>query len=77
MLKGYCLKAKTWGNYVMVTCSSTTKGLRKQTLTEVRPVYLYVDSVHEITWSENSFQELVLPHDYKQILLAFVHAQLS
>lgn len=77
MLKGYCLKAKTWGNYVMVLCSSITRGARKRILTEVRLVYLYVDSVHEITWNKNSFNELVLPHDYKQIVLAFVHAQLS
>ncbi|KAJ0115112.1 hypothetical protein J7T55_001521 [Diaporthe amygdali] len=40
-------------------------------------VYFYIDSVKEIIWNEDSFNQLVLPQDYKQIVLAFVHAQLS
>lgn len=50
---------------------------RSMVLTAAHPAYFYIDSVKEITWNEDSFNQLVLPHDYKQIILAFVHAQLS
>jgi hypothetical protein len=46
-------------------------------LTASVSAYFYIESVKEITWNEDSFNQLVLPHDYKQIILAFVHAQLS
>lgn len=38
---------------------------------------LYVDSIGEIEWSINAFKQLVLPHDYKRIVWAFVEAQIS
>lgn len=37
----------------------------------------YVDSVSEIRWNLEAFERLVLPHDYKQIIWAFVESQLS
>ncbi|KAF6220900.1 hypothetical protein HO133_002580 [Letharia lupina] len=37
----------------------------------------YVDSVREIRWNLEAFQRLVLPHDYKEIIWAFVESQLS
>ncbi|KAI7777894.1 hypothetical protein LA080_002946 [Diaporthe eres] len=38
---------------------------------------LYVDSIGEIEWSSDAFKQLVLPHDYKRIVWAFVEAQIS
>ncbi|XXH01683.1 hypothetical protein Hte_008044 [Hypoxylon texense] len=40
-------------------------------------VYLYVDHVKDIVWGVDAFEQLVLPHEYKQIVWAFVDAQLS
>lgn len=40
-------------------------------------VILYVDSIGEIEWSSDAFKQLVLPHDYKRIVWAFVEAQIS
>lgn len=40
-------------------------------------VYLYVDHVKDIVWNNDAFEQLVLPHEYKQIVWAFVDAQLS
>lgn len=40
-------------------------------------VILYIDSIGEIEWSTDAFKQLVLPHDYKRIVWAFVEAQIS
>ena len=40
-------------------------------------VYFYVDNIREIRWNVEAFQRLVLPHDYKEIVLAFVESHLS
>ncbi|KAL9616492.1 MAG: hypothetical protein Q9160_008635 [Pyrenula sp. 1 TL-2023] len=37
----------------------------------------YVENIHAISWSENAFPKLVLPHGYKDIIRAFVQEQLS
>ncbi|KAF2733347.1 P-loop containing nucleoside triphosphate hydrolase protein [Polyplosphaeria fusca] len=37
----------------------------------------YVDGVHDINFSTEAFPRLVLPYDYKELLLAFVASQLS
>ncbi|ETS81506.1 hypothetical protein PFICI_06508 [Pestalotiopsis fici W106-1] len=39
--------------------------------------YFYVDQIRDIIWNQGAFDQLVLPHDYKQIIHAFVDAQLS
>jgi hypothetical protein len=39
--------------------------------------YFDVDLVGEITWGSAAFDQLVLPHDYKQTIRAFVDAQMS
>lgn len=36
-----------------------------------------IDSVTEVEWNEGAFDQLVLPHDYKTIVRAFVEAQMS
>lgn len=38
---------------------------------------MYVDCVKDIEWSSRAFEALVLPHDYKRIVWAFVEAQIS
>lgn len=38
---------------------------------------LYVDAISEIEWSSDAFKQLVLPHDYRRIVWAFVEAQIS
>jgi hypothetical protein len=40
-------------------------------------VSLYVDNILDISWNEEAFERLVLPHDYKRLIQAFVHTQLS
>lgn len=40
-------------------------------------MHVYVDSVRNIEWSSGTFESLVLPHDYKRIVWAFVKAQIS
>jgi hypothetical protein len=35
-----------------------------------------VDSINEITWSDNAFESLVLPGAHKQLILAFAEGQL-
>lgn len=40
-------------------------------------VILYIDSIGKIEWSTDAFKQLVLPHDYKRIVWAFVDAQIS
>ncbi|KAH9225318.1 hypothetical protein K456DRAFT_1852521 [Colletotrichum gloeosporioides 23] len=37
----------------------------------------FIDSVTEVEWNEGAFDQLVLPHDYKTIVRAFVEAQMS
>ncbi|KAF4810157.1 hypothetical protein CGCSCA5_v010820 [Colletotrichum siamense] len=37
----------------------------------------FIDSVTEVEWNEGAFDQLVLPHDYKTIVRAFVEAQIS
>ncbi|KAM6540168.1 hypothetical protein FALCPG4_001904 [Fusarium falciforme] len=39
--------------------------------------YLDIDLIQDIVWSNTAFDQLVLPHDYKRIIRAFVHAQIS
>jgi predicted ATP-dependent serine protease len=51
--------------------------LRGYCLTSKQWVSFYVDRVDDITWNEDAFQRLVLPHDYKEIVLAFVDSQLN
>lgn len=36
-----------------------------------------VDNVHEITFSSAAFKRLFLPHDYKDLILAFVQSHLN
>ena len=33
--------------------------------------------MRDILWNVEAFQRLLLPHDYKEIIRAFVHSQLS
>ena len=40
-------------------------------------VYLSVDHVHDIEWNNEAFEQLVLPHDYKQLIFAFVESQMN
>ncbi|KAK8152426.1 P-loop containing nucleoside triphosphate hydrolase protein [Phyllosticta citribraziliensis] len=40
-------------------------------------VELQVENIHDIVWNTNAFDRLVLPHDYKRLVWAFVQAQLS
>ncbi|KAI8161613.1 ATP-dependent zinc metalloprotease FtsH [Colletotrichum sp. SAR 10_70] len=37
----------------------------------------FINSVTEVEWNEGAFDQLVLPHDYKTIVRAFVEAQMS
>ncbi|KAH0430169.1 ATPase [Colletotrichum camelliae] len=37
----------------------------------------FIESVTEVEWNEGAFDQLVLPHDYKTIVRAFVEAQMS
>jgi hypothetical protein len=46
-------------------------------LTSKQWVSLYVDNILDISWNEEAFERLVLPHDYKRLIQAFVHTQLS
>lgn len=69
-VKGFCLRAKQWGVY-----KTGAQALPNRTDTLV--VILYVDSIGEIEWSSDAFKQLVLPHDYKRIVWAFVEAQIS
>lgn len=39
--------------------------------------YFDVGLVREIAWGSAAFDQLVLPHDYKQTIRAFVDAQMS
>ncbi|KAM0562014.1 hypothetical protein ACHAPJ_002456 [Fusarium lateritium] len=39
--------------------------------------YFDVDLVEDVAWSSAAFDQLVLPHDYKRIIRAFVDAQMS
>jgi hypothetical protein len=36
-----------------------------------------VDKLTDIAWNDTAFGQLVLPHDYKSIIWAFVDAQMS
>ena len=38
---------------------------------------MLVDNVEEIKWNTASFKRLVLPSDYKELILAFVDSHLS
>ena len=40
-------------------------------------VYFYIDSTREIRWNVEAFQRLVLLHNSKEIVWAFVESQLS
>ncbi|KAI1389583.1 P-loop containing nucleoside triphosphate hydrolase protein [Hypoxylon trugodes] len=58
-----------------VLCSPTVKGFDFQAK---EWVYLYVDDVKDIVWNMDAFGQLVLPQEeYKEIIWAFVEAQLS
>ena len=54
----------------------TSKSTFIQILTDP-VVSLYVDNVFEISWNEEAFERLVLPHDYKRLIRGFVHVQLN
>ncbi|KAH8589925.1 P-loop containing nucleoside triphosphate hydrolase protein [Bisporella sp. PMI_857] len=54
-----------------------TPMLRGYCLTSKQWVLFYVGNVDEIKWNKDAFQRLVLPHDYKEIILAFVDSQLN
>ena len=40
-------------------------------------VRFYIDNIHDISFSKEAFEQLVLPYDYKEIILAFVESQIS
>ncbi|KAF9871900.1 hypothetical protein CkaCkLH20_10532 [Colletotrichum karsti] len=40
-------------------------------------VHFDVDLVKDIVWDDGAFEQLVLPHDYKRVIWAFVEAQMS
>ncbi|KAG6356042.1 hypothetical protein INS49_015427 [Diaporthe citri] len=69
-VKGFCLRAKQWGVY-------KTGAVVLPNRTNTLVVILYIDSIGEIEWSSDAFKQLVLPHDYKRIVWAFVEAQIS
>ena len=37
----------------------------------------YVEDVHDISWNDRAIASLVLPRDYKSLILAFVESQAS
>lgn len=55
----------------------TTPMLRGYCLTTKQWVSLYITNITEITWNPHAFSSLVLPHDYKELVLAFVESQLN
>ncbi|KAI0837773.1 P-loop containing nucleoside triphosphate hydrolase protein [Hypoxylon sp. FL0890] len=57
-----------------VLCNHLVKGFDFQAK---EWVYLYIDHVKDIVWNNDAFQKLVLSHEYKKIIWAFVDAQLS
>ncbi|KAB2568835.1 Katanin p60 ATPase-containing subunit A1 [Lasiodiplodia theobromae] len=40
-------------------------------------VQFYVDNVREIEWNDEAFKKLILPLDYKKVILAFVESQIT
>jgi hypothetical protein len=69
VVRGFCLKAKDWGELFCHTVPRTSayQGIG----------YLDINLIQDIVWSNTAFDQLVLPHDYKRIIRAFVHAQIS
>ena len=59
---------------LLVLCSPVVRGY---CLTLKEWVQFYVDNVNEIKWNEEAFRRLVLPNDYKELILAFVKSQMS
>ncbi|KAH6642222.1 P-loop containing nucleoside triphosphate hydrolase protein [Boeremia exigua] len=55
-------------------CTSMVRGF---CLTSKKWVSVYVDKVAEISWNEEAFERLVLPHDNKRLIKAFVQTQLN
>ncbi|KAI1124036.1 P-loop containing nucleoside triphosphate hydrolase protein [Nemania abortiva] len=55
-------------------CTNVVKGY---SLASKEWVYLDVDLIQEIEWKDKAFEQLVLPHEYKRLIWAFVTAQLS
>ncbi|KAF2159005.1 hypothetical protein M409DRAFT_71347 [Zasmidium cellare ATCC 36951] len=55
-------------------CDASVKGY---CLTSKQWVKMLVDNVDEIKWNTASFKRLVLPSDYKELILAFVDSHLS
>ncbi|RDW71005.1 hypothetical protein BP6252_07568 [Coleophoma cylindrospora] len=58
----------------LVYCTTTVRGYD---LLSKQWVEFYVENVNPIKWNVESFQRLVLPNDYKELVLAFVEGQLS
>lgn len=40
-------------------------------------VKFYVDNIRDIRWDDNAFPNLVLPGDYKELIISFVQSQLK
>ncbi|KAK7423533.1 hypothetical protein QQX98_000991 [Neonectria punicea] len=55
-------------------CTHTVKGF---CLKAKEWGYFDIDLVKDISWSTAAFDQLVLPHDYKRVIRAFVDAQMS
>ncbi|KAL8356165.1 hypothetical protein RB601_001463 [Gaeumannomyces tritici] len=67
-------QATSLGKQHYALCTPLVRGY---CLTSKKWGYFNVDAIRDITWNELAFKRLVLPHDYKETVLAFVHAQLS
>lgn len=72
VVKGYCFKTKKWGEFRYY--SETKHNLNLLTFSSAK---FYIDGVEDITWNETAFEKIVLSHDYKTVVWAFVDAQLS
>lgn len=49
----------------------------RQALRHLIPAKYYVDNVQEIDWNDQALSSLVLPKDYKKLLLALVESQVK
>lgn len=58
-------------------CMLSTPMVKGYCLNTKRWGQFYVESVTDITWNDKAFDRLVLPHDYKSVVWAFVDAQLT
>lgn len=58
----------------LIHCTSLLKGYA---LKSKRWLSFFVDSVSEIVWNSEAFQNLVLPDDQKELILAFAESQVK